>query len=395
MEMGKGKLASRYSVSEDEIENSRRKIQTILSAAQLVEELESTNFNGSIKDAAKSIMDGKVASPADFQLDILKRQTTSRVKSEQDRYKTLLTAYEDLNNKYNDALQLKDTAPITYIPLIPGVGRQGASIVMASDWHVGKVIEKNNVNGFNEFNPEIARERVKRFTNSTIKLINRDSGEFEKHTTLIYLLGDFIEGYIHPESQTIINAMTPIEEVAYAQELLANSLATILENTKTDRITVVCRTGNHSRNSRRMESSIDHRTNYETMLYAFLAQRFKGDIDFTLPQSDIGYTEVLGRTIRDFHGWQVSYGGGVGGVAVPLTKFIQRQDSNRKADYNVLGHYHQLSLPTKNSMLNGSLCGFDSYAQSIGAAKEPPLQAYRLLDSKYGFTGFNPIICEQ
>lgn len=45
-------------------------------------------------------------------------------------------------------------------------------------------------------------------------------------------------------------------------------------------------------------------------------------------------------------------------------------------------------------MMTGSLCGFDTYAQSIGASKEPPLQAYRLLDSKYGFTGFNPIICE-
>jgi hypothetical protein len=51
-------------------------------------------------------------------------------------------------------------------------------------------------------------------------------------------------------------------------------------------------------------------------------------------------------------------------------------------------------MPTKDSMLNGSLCGFDTYAQSIGCTKEPALQGYRLIDSKYGFTGFNPIICE-
>lgn len=226
-------------------------------------------------------------------------------------------------------------------------------------------------------------------------MINRDADEFDKHHTVLFLSGDFIEGYIHPESQRVVNTMTPIEEVAFAQELLANNILSLLENSKTDKITVICRTGNHSRMTKRMESSIDHRTNYETMLYAFLAQKFKGEIDFSLPQSDIGYTNILGKTVRDFHGWQVSYGGGIGGLTIPLTKFIQRQNGNRKADFNILGHFHQCSLPTKDSMLNGSLCGFDTYAQSIGATTEPPTQAYRLIDSKYGITGFNPIICER
>lgn len=394
MEMGKGKLAQRYNVTEAEIEESRRKVQAILSAAELMRGLEESGYKGSIKDAARTIMSNSADNNVDFQIDIVKRQYESRLKNEADKYKNVLTAYEVLNDKYNDALQLKDFKPISIIPQIPGLNRQGASLIAVSDWHVGRVIEKRSVNGLNEYNPDVARKRCEKFTSSAIKLINRDSVEFDKHDTVIFLLGDFIEGFIHPESQSITNSMTPIEEVAYAQELLQNSLASILEQAGTNRITVVCRTGNHSRNTKRMESSVDHRTNYETMMYAFLAQRFKGDITFNLPQSDIGYTEILGKTIRDFHGWQVSYGGGIGGLTVPLTKFLTRQDSNRKADYNLLGHYHQLSLPTKDSMLNGSLCGFDTYAQSLGCSKEPAMQGYRLLDSKYGFTGFNPIICE-
>lgn len=393
MDMGKGKLAQRYNVTEDEINQSRNKIKAILAAADLVQELQDKNYQGSIKDAAKSIVEKSAENSTEFQIDIVRRQCESRVKNEQDKYKQILTAYEELELKYNDALQLKDQKPFDIIPLIPEVERQGASLIAVSDWHVGRIIEKKAVNGFNEYNPEIAKKRSERFTDSVIKLITRDAGEFDKHNTVIFLLGDFIEGYIHPESQQVINAMTPIEEVAYAQELLANSLNMIQEYAPTDEITVVCRTGNHSRNTKRMESSIDHRTNYETILYAFLAQKFK-DINFNLPQSDIGYTNVLGKIIRDFHGWQVSYGGGIGGLTVPLTKFTHRQDGNRKADYNLMGHFHQLSLPTKDTMLNGSLCGFDTYAQSIGCAKEPALQGYRLLDSKYGFTGFNPIICE-
>lgn len=394
MEMGKGKLSARYNVTEEEIEVSRLKVKQILSAANLVEELESSKYTGSIKDTAKAIIENKPEKPLDFQLDIVKRQCESKVRDMEERYKTLLSEYEKLDNKYDDALQLSEFPQTTQIKLLPEFKRQGASTIVWSDWHVGKMIEKLSVNNFNEFNPEIARKRAEKCADSSIKLINRDSDEFEQHDTVIFLNGDFIEGYIHPESQRVTNSMTPIEEVAFAQELIANNLEAILANSNTDKITVVCRTGNHSRNTKRMESSLDHKTNYETILYAFLAQKFKGQIDFVLPQSDLGYTEILGKTIRDFHGWQVSYGGGIGGLTIPLTKFIHRQNQNRKADYNVMGHFHQLSLPTKDCILNGSLCGFDNYAQSIGASCEPALQGYRLIDSKYGFTSFNPIICE-
>lgn len=395
MKNGKSKLLTKFNITESELTASREKVRAILAGTSLVQELDKSNFTGSIRDTAKVIMENSAENTLDFQLDIVKRQYESKLKGEQEKYRNILSAYEDLNDKYDDALQLKEFPMISSVPFIPELGRQGASLVVWSDWHVGKLIEPKSVNGLNRYNPEVAKKRAEVCADSTIKLINRDADEFEKHHTVLFLSGDFIEGYIHPESQRVVNTMTPIEEVAFAQELLANNILSLLENSKTDQITVICRTGNHSRMTKRMESSIDHRTNYETMLYAFLAQKFKGEINFSLPQSDIGYTDILGKTIRDFHGWQVSYGGGIGGLTIPLTKFIQRQNSNRKADFNILGHFHQCSLPTKDSMLNGSLCGFDTYAQSIGATIEPPTQAYRLIDSKYGITGFNPIICER
>lgn len=394
MERGKKVISERYKVSEEEVEESRSKVRAILSATNLIQELEQTGFQGSIKDTAKSIIENSASSSVEFHIDVVKRQAESRIKAEQDKYKSLLEAYQDLDGKYNDALALTQFKPINIIPFIPEEKRQGASIVHWGDWHVEKVIEKKSVNNFNEYNPEVARKRAYLCANNSSKLINRDADEFDKHHTLIFLTGDFIEGYIHPESQRVTNSMTPVEASAFALELLTDGIRHIQENANTDDITVICKTGNHSRNTKRMESSIDHRTNYETMIYAFLAQKFKGEIQFNLPESDIGYTEVLGKVIRDFHGWQVGYGGGIGGLTIPLTKFIQRQNQNRKADLNLLGHFHQCSLPTKDSMMTGSLCGFDNFAQSIGAGKEPALQAYRLLDSKYGFTGFNPIICE-
>lgn len=394
MDMGKGKLASRYKCSEADVDLARVRVRNMLSAKDLIENLNEEGFTGSIKDVTKSIVTNTASSAKDFQIDISRRQFESRLRDEKTKYKNLLEAFEDLQEKFDDALSIGESKPTNIIPLYPGDSRQGVSIVHWGDWHVEKVIEKMAVNGFNEFNPEIARKRAYKCADSSAKLINRDSMEFDKHETLLYLTGDFIEGYIHPESQSITNSMTPVEASAFALELLSDCIRRIQESSTTDKITVVCRNGNHSRTTRRMESSIDHRTNYESMIYAFLAQKFKGEIDFLLPESDIGYFSVLGKTIRDFHGWQISYGGGIGGLTVPLTKFIQRQNQNRYADFNLMGHFHQCSMPTKDSMMTGSLCGYDTYAQTIGASKEPALQAYRLLDSKYGFTGFNPIICE-
>lgn len=297
MEMGKGKLSKRYNVSEEEVEASRAKVKRILSATELVQTLDDHDYKGSIKDTAKTIVANSAESSLDFQIDIVKRQCDSKIKAEQDKYKTILTAYEDLESRYNDALVLGEQRPVTNIPLIPEIGRQGASIVHWGDWHVEKVIEKAAVNGFNEFNPDIARKRAYKCADSSVKLINRDSSEFNQHNTLLYLTGDFIEGYIHPESQMIVNSMTPIEASAFALELLTDCIKRIQETAETDKITVICRNGNHSRTTKRMESSVDHRSNYETMIYAFLAQKFKGEIDFHLPESDIGYFSILGKLL--------------------------------------------------------------------------------------------------
>ena len=393
MDMGAKKIAARLKVTEEDVNKARAKVKGILSAEALIAELDNNNFKGSIKDTAKTILNNPTQS-LDFQIDIVKRQCASKVKEQEKKYKVLLDEYEKVNDAYNDSLRLVEYPKQTAIPRVEDLGRQGASIIIYSDWHLGQIVEKSSLNGLNEYNPEIARKRTSRCFDSTIKLINKDVKEFDNHNTVIFLNGDFINGYIHPEAQRITNSMTPIEEVIFAQELLTNGLNHILENSNTDRITVVCHNGNHARVEKRMESSVDHRTSYESMLYHALANKFSNEIDFIIPPSDISYTNVLGKTVRAFHGHQVSSNGGIGGLSIPLNKFVMRQDANKKADLNIMSHYHQLSLPTKNTMLNGSIVGMDNYCQTIGALGEVPQQAYRLLDSKYGFTSFNPIICQ-
>ena len=80
-------------------------------------------------------------------------------------------------------------------------------------------------------------------------------------------------------------------------------------------------------------------------------------------------------------------------MTVPLIKAITRYDQTIKADYNFMGHYHQLFQATKNCIVNGSGIGFNAYAQRIGASNERALQGFVIIDKSHGMTIKTPIFC--
>jgi hypothetical protein len=55
---------------------------------------------------------------------------------------------------------------------------------------------------------------------------------------------------------------------------------------------------------------------------------------------------------------------------------------------------HTYSQGTPDCQVNGSLIGFNTYAEDSGFKAEEPVQAFTLLDSKYGITIKAPIFCQ-
>jgi len=381
-------MVDKYKCSRDKIKNIQAALEQkklIPPYKEIIAKISETN-----PDVLKK---SNIAINSSFDIDIIERKCKAKVKDIQDKYDNLLNKYEELDERYDALLLVNDQSSPSNIIAPKESLRAGASLVAWSDWHIEKRIDAHTVNGLNSFDLSIAKERSELCATNTVKLINRDSKDFDNHTTVLFLLGDFIEGYLHEHNEAT-NYLTPVEAIMYVKELIANGINHLIKNAKTNKIVVCCVTGNHSRQTKKMNSSIDHRTNFEYMLYSALYKQFSDKVEFYTPYSDIGYIEILGKTIRYWHGWQICYSGGIGGVTIPLTKFVQRQDQVRYADFNIFGHFHQLSKPIKNGMLNGSLCGYDTYAQTIGASAEKAQQGYQLLDEKYGFTSFTPIICE-
>lgn len=93
------------------------------------------------------------------------------------------------------------------------------------------------------------------------------------------------------------------------------------------------------------------------------------------------------------HGHAIRYGGGVGGIYIPINKAIAQWDKSERADLTVFGHFHQ-QRDGGNFICNGSLIGYSSFAQSIKADFEKPKQCLFLIDSKRGKTCTWPILVD-
>ncbi len=90
---------------------------------------------------------------------------------------------------------------------------------------------------------------------------------------------------------------------------------------------------------------------------------------------------MYGRTIRYVHGDETKFGGGIGGITIPIYKAMARWQTVRQAQLTVIGHYHQWTS-LSDLIINGSLIGYSPFSLSIGARFEPPVQDMTLLDPK-------------
>lgn len=353
----------------------------------------SEDFSNLSEKKVESLLRGSIDPEEIVNTDLEIRKFKSQYKDVKSKYDQLLRDYEYLDGRFNDALRIKEKPVVRPITVNETTTKgQATAIVAYSDWHVEEVVERSSVYGLNEYNPEIAKARSRRLANNTVTLLNKERQNVVIDDLVIHLGGDFLGGWIHPELEQT-NAMSPIDATIFAQELLYNVLSFLINNGRLKRIVCVCSRGNHTRTSKKMQFSNEKSTNYETIIYHNLAKLFDGHIDFVVPDSDIGYYQVYDKVIRFFHGHQIKYNGGVGGITPSLNKKQANWDKTRKADYNIMGHFHTLSYPNSRTTLNGSMKGFDAFANSLGFGYEDPKQSFQLLDARRGFTVSAPIFC--
>jgi hypothetical protein len=264
--------------------------------------------------------------------------------------------------------------------------REATWVALASDWHIEETVESGKVNGVNSYNLAIARHRVERYFAGVVWLINYHKEKFKLRDGILWLGGDLITGYLHEENEEL-NQCSPVNAIASLHSWVVEGIRYILAHTDTQTLKVVCNSGNHGRLTKKTRPSTREANSIEWLLYHFLAREFQNEkrVEFALPQGAQTYVEVYNKVIRFHHGDDAKYGGGVGGILIPINKAIQRWDTVRRADLTCMGHFHQYH-DQESLVVNSSLIGFNPYALSIGARYEDPSQAFFLVDSKRGKT---------
>lgn len=276
--------------------------------------------------------------------------------------------------------------PTLHRPIVvpnDGAEREGCMVVLASDWHIEETVDPESVHGRNAFNLGIAERRVARFFSSALGVLRIYRGASAVRTMVLGLLGDLITGYLH-EEQLEGNGCSPVEAVHLLKSWLLDGIRTLLDQGELDRLVIPCVVGNHGRTTNKTRVGTITQNSFEWLLYKTLADEVRdARIEWVIPKSAHAYVEVFGRTLHFHHGDSVNYGGGIGGVTIPLRKAIAGWQSFKRSDIHHIGHFHQY-LDIGDCIVNGSLVGYGPYSLRIKAGFESPQQAAYLLDSQRG-----------
>jgi hypothetical protein len=304
------------------------------------------------------------------------------LKSRYDEALKTITQQEHELRALNVLAQGRETFEIT--PKHSSHTSEGTVVIVASDWHAEETVG-GETGGLNTFNPAIAKTRVERFFQSSLRLLTLLQQDVTIETVVLALLGDFISNDIHEEFGDITNEQ-PMHALVTAQSYLISGLEFLLAHT-TVRFIVPCHSGNHARTTRTTRFAAENGHSLEYLLYLHLAAYFRTEprLTFLIPEGMHSYLNVYGTTIRFHHGHAIRYAGGVGGIYIPVNKAIANWNTGRHADLDVFGHFHQMR-DGGNFIANGSLIGYNAFALSIKAPFERPKQALFLIDKKRGRT---------
>jgi hypothetical protein len=267
--------------------------------------------------------------------------------------------------------------------------RVATPVLLCSDWHVGELVRADKVNGVNSYTQHEARHRGNRLAEALLWLVEHHRNSFELRELVVWLGGDLITGYLHPDQQQS-NTLPPNQEVLLVQDMVSNLLDSALSLPGIERVTLPCSYGNHGRTTHKPQIATGAENSFEWLLYQQLARSYAGTkAEFSIAAGEFTRLQVHQTRLGFTHGDAVKYGGGVGGIMIPILRQIPRWDSYGACDLWNMGHFHSYHQ-TPRVAINGSLIGTSSYGMRV-AGYETPAQAFYLVDAKRGPCQATPI----
>lgn len=264
-----------------------------------------------------------------------------------------------------------------------GKAQGGVPTLLLSDWHWGEVVDPNQIEGMNEFNIQIARERADRVINTALDSLFTHQSGLSYDGIVLALAGDMCSGTIHDELKNT-NEMNMFECVLDLSAKLTGAILEMADNFPAVYIPAVV--GNHGRTDKKVTCKNAVKDNYDWLLYNFVMRQVQAklgtncNVTFDISDSlDLRY-RVYGTRYLLTHGDRIKDSTSNSGFFPSLLEVSRRkqqravQSGAEPFDYLLCGHFHRLAA-FGDVIVNGSLKGYDEYVYSNSLDIERPAQA--------------------
>lgn len=297
----------------------------------------------------------------------------------------------------DNASQTQIQPPKWLAPKPSGRKKHATLALLLSDTHFDEVVLPEEVGHLNQYNRQIAEQRLQRWTENSIKMARHYLSGITYDGAVVMLGGDIFSGDIHEElAQT--NETTMLDSLLHWSEQITAALLTLAD--EFGAVHVPCVIGNHGRMSRKPRMKLRAKTNFDWLLGKMIERHLTTDKRFTFQISENADTliNIYGHGHLLTHGDQVSGGGGIGGIWPPIMRMRARK-SQRALDIGTpfetlwMGHWHQY-ISTPYMIVNGSLKGVDEYAWISNFGFEQPQQALAVVTPEHNITIQAPVFCQ-
>ncbi len=312
------------------------------------------------------------------------RRTVADLRAENRELHATIDALED-DIATLEALRAKPPKPKVMSPAKRTRGGKlpAAFVALASDWHTCEIVTAKQTGGRNVHNQEIGTERAWRWAKGLVRMCKDEQARADVRTLVVWWGGDFlVNDGLHYKSERAC-LLGPADEAAASRDLLAQIIHYLRAELDVPRIVMPTSWGNHDRTTEKIVPG--HAGDYSHMqrVYRDLASWFAADrsIEFRIAESEWQTIDVHGYPLLFHHGHAIRYGGGVGGLAVPLLRQLGRLRSDYDFRTLCVGHFHQRGMYQGGAAFsNGSLVGPNGYSMDMGLPSEAPSQVAFLID---------------
>jgi len=290
-----------------------------------------------------------------------------------------------MENERETLFKIKEAPSVFKIKIASSIPEEAVAFMVASDWHIEEEVKPETVNGLNFYNLAESKLRAERFFSNGVYLLKLAQKHSAIKTLVMPMLGDFITNSLRDENLEN-NLLQPGDALWTAKSYFVSGIKFLLQNTDVELI-IPCHTGNHGRMTEKVHISTEGGNSLEKYMYRNLAEYFENEprVKFLISDGGISYLKIFDKTVRLMHGHSFKSGGGVGGITIPIRKGIMQLNKSKWADLTIMGHFHQMIIMA-DLIVNGSLIGWNTFAEFIKADFEPPQQVFFVMHKHGGGT---------